>query len=45
MDLGSAKLGKDGGLKLVKFDISARLVTPGDLAGDTASVDAAKKQG
>lgn len=30
VDLGSAKLGKDGGLKLVKFDITAKLVSPGD---------------
>ena len=45
VDLGSAKLGKDGGLKLVKFDITARLVSPGDSAGDGASVDAPENQG
>lgn len=40
VDLGSAKLGKDGGLKLVRFDITAKLVSPGgekpkaDVAGN-----------
>jgi len=45
VDLGSAKLGKDGGLKLVKFDITARLVSPRDPAGEAPSADAPNNQG
>jgi len=45
VDLGSAKLGKDGGLKLVKFDITARLVSPSDAEPETPSASDPKNQG
>ena len=44
VDLGSAKLGNDGGLKLVKFDITAKLVTPGEKGPEDLSAQNSKNQ-
>lgn len=44
VDLGSAKLGNDGGLKLVKFDITAKLVTPGENGPEDLSAQNSKNQ-
>ena len=44
VDLGSAKLGNEGGLKLVKFDITAKLVAPGENAPEGTTSPGAKQQ-
>ena len=45
VDLGSAKLGNEGGLKLVKFDITAKLVSPADAKPEAQASGATKVQG
>jgi len=44
VDLGSAKLGNEGGLKLVKFDITAKLVAPGENDPEGTASSGAKQQ-